>query len=121
MLIGVFEQDGKVVLDFDDAPRVMLTWREAAVRGRAVIAAEANEPVGRRMRNFNKIIEGLIAAIRDARKKDDPTYVVTGHVQRYSAYRVPLALDPDETGKSVIIPISRGTNGVLSPGGLILP
>lgn len=69
-VLGAYEEDGMVVIEFSDHPPTKLSWREAMKRCRAVQESEAQVSAGRREPGIQKAIEQIIGASREARKKD---------------------------------------------------
>lgn len=59
-ILGAYEDKGEVVLEFSDDPPVRLSWREALMRARACIG----DP------SVQNVIEDIIGAAKEARKKD---------------------------------------------------
>ena len=70
MILGAYEEGGLVVMEFSDHPPARITWREALRRCQAVSQAEAATSAGRREPGIQRAVEQIIAAARDARKKD---------------------------------------------------
>ena len=69
-IIGAYEENGLVVIEFRDHPPVKLHWRKAIERCRAISESESQLSLGRRALGIQKAVEEVIAASRVARKKD---------------------------------------------------
>lgn len=72
-VLGSYEKDGKVVIEFSDHAPVVIEWREAVSRAVAIGQAEAR--IGIRRREITQTqIEQVLAAAAKARKKADPMW-----------------------------------------------
>lgn len=69
-ILGAYEDHGEVIVEFSDHPPTRLHWRTALQRCEGIARAEQSVGIGRREAGVQKVIEQIIAAARDARKKD---------------------------------------------------
>ena len=81
-VLGAYEKDGEVVIEYSDHEPSTHSWREALTRLQGILPVEAAAPKGRREIS-DQVIEQIIAAARDARKKEDETYQPPAKISMY--------------------------------------
>jgi hypothetical protein len=69
-ILGAYENKGEVVIEFRDHGPTRLSWRAALTRCAAVAQAETAMSTGCREPGIQNAVEQILAAARDARKKD---------------------------------------------------
>lgn len=67
---GAYEEDGMVVIEFNDGPPARISWKEALERCQGVSIAEQKVSAGRRSPGIQRAIEQILGAAVAARKKD---------------------------------------------------
>lgn len=92
-VLGAYEKNGKVVIEFSDHPAVELDWREAVNRAVAVGRAEAQ--LGIRRREITQTqIEQILAAAAKARKKANPDWSMPRSVRMFKEGKPANAVKP---------------------------
>jgi hypothetical protein len=82
-IVGAYEEEGLVVIEFDNAEPTRITWKEAMKRCQAVAKSEASVAQGRREPGIQKAIEEIIGAAAKARKKTDGSWTPPKSVSGY--------------------------------------
>ena len=70
-LVGAYEKGGLVWIESDDKPPVAITWRDAILRYKAIMDAEQSITFKRRSPKLQKVLEEVLAAAIESRKKDE--------------------------------------------------
>lgn len=73
-LIGAFEKGGLVVLEDDELGLIPITYREALERCASVWKVESRLPRGRRTPRIQYLIEKILLAAIEAKKKAKPDW-----------------------------------------------
>ncbi len=112
-ILGAYEESGLVVIEHSDHEPSCVTWRDALLRCNAVAQAEVGLPSGRREEGIQRAIEQIIAAARDARKKDP----------EQSNWTPPVSVSGFRPGNKNDIRMRKraATIGLVTPGGIITP
>lgn len=105
-ILGAYEDKGEVVIEFSDHLPTRLSWRTALERCRGVAQAEQSVGAGRRSPGIQKAVEQIIAAARDARKKDSeqtgwtPSPAVSMYIP---GSKVELAAAKDAASRKILL------------------